>query len=81
MTIQHSGNTCDLDELGNYGEIEIFFKDGKIVHHHDYSDGVMELSYVETLLEKIGLNVTFKYVEPTPKQIKEIKTYLKKIYG
>jgi hypothetical protein len=80
MKIQYTGNTCDIDEVDNFGEIEVFFKDGKIVHHHDYSDGALEIDHIQSLLTAIGADVEFEYVRPDEKQVKEINKYLKKHY-
>lgn len=78
MKIQYVGNTCDVDGIEAGGEILIIFKDGKIVHHHDYSDGSMELDYFESLLESIDVDVKFESIEPTEEQITQINEYLEK---
>ena len=39
MNIQYVSNTCDVDGVKYCGEIGLFYKDGTIVYHHDYSDG------------------------------------------
>jgi hypothetical protein len=80
MKIQYTDNICDIDEVDNenYGEIQIFFKDGKIAYHHDYSDGVLEIDCVENLMEAFGVDIKFEHIRPDENQIKQINKYLKK---
>lgn len=76
MKIQYVSNTCDVDGIKCDGEIGIFYNDGKIVHHHDYSDGALEMDSFESLLESLKVELTFESIEPTRQQIKEINKYL-----
>lgn len=77
MKIQYISNTCDLDGIDECGEIMLVFKDGQIVHHHDYSDGALETDYVEALMKSLGVEIEFESIKPDKKQLKSIKTYLK----
>lgn len=77
MKIQYISNCIDADGIKYEGEIAVFFKDGKVVHHHDYSDGALEISYVESLLKSLGIDLEFEDISPTKKQVKEVNQYFK----
>ena len=81
MKIQYINNTCDVDGLSGYGEIMILLKDGIPVSHIDGSDTVIEVDSLPTLLKPFGIDLEFESIEPTKKQVKIIKEYLKPIYG
>ena len=77
MKVQYLCNTCDHEDIEAGGEIMIVFRDGKIVHHHDYSDGSLELDYVSGLMHSLGFEVEFENIyKPTKSQIKQINEYL-----
>ena len=43
MKIQYISNTCDTDELREFGEHLIALHNDEVVYHHDHSDGFLDI--------------------------------------
>lgn len=82
MKIEVVQNTCDVKGLSKWGgEILLALKDGKVLTHHDYSDGALELNYITDLLKPFGVEVEFVCVEPKGKLLKACQQYMENYYG
>jgi hypothetical protein len=80
MKIQYVNNTCDIDGLSDFGEIMVFLKDGRIIYHHDKSDGGFDSDTIQSFLKAVGVEIEFERIEPTEEQIDEIDVYLGDYY-
>jgi hypothetical protein len=82
LKIEVVQNTCDVKGLSKWGgEIMLVLKDGKVVHHHDYSDGMVELDYLPDIFAPFGVEVEFETVEPKGKLLKTCQEYMENQYG
>lgn len=53
MTIQYINNTCDIQELAEFGEIGVIISERIPIFKYDYSDGYLDITDSKTIDKEI----------------------------